>query len=130
MKTKTIIIVGNRVKGYLTSCEYAEKYGIDKDTVQVWISRGKLNDYVNIDNECWIRDKEPNPDRKKKTFSEALAMDGEFAEELGKVLGMLSTIGAHYVTRYSTMTETERLKEEIRILKLENELLRSGKLKP
>lgn len=66
----------------------------------------------------------------KKTFSEALAMDGEFAEELGKVLGMLSTIGAHYASRHLTMTETERLKEEIRILKLENELLRSGKLKP
>lgn len=40
--TTTVTVCDGRIVGYLTSAEYARKYGIPEITIRVWAKRGKL----------------------------------------------------------------------------------------
>ena len=62
----TIVEIQNgRVKGYLTTTEFAKKCAVEEGTIRAWIKRGKI-DSLKIGKENWIKEDATYPNRKKR----------------------------------------------------------------
>ena len=60
----TVAIENGRIKGYLTTAEFAKKCKVEQATVRVWIKRGKIN-CLKIGKENWIHENTIYPGRSK-----------------------------------------------------------------
>ncbi len=62
-----VTIVNRRPMGYCTAEEFANKCGVSKNTIRVWIKRGKLKWVLKIGNDWWIDSANLKPERKPRT---------------------------------------------------------------
>lgn len=58
-------IQNGRVKGYLTTVEFAKRCAVEESTIRAWIKRGKI-DSLKIGKENWIKEDTTYPNRKKR----------------------------------------------------------------
>ena len=49
-----VTIVNGRPMGYCTAEEFAKYCGVNKNTIRVWIKRGKLRWVLKIGSDWWI----------------------------------------------------------------------------
>ena len=62
----TIVEIQNgRVKGYLTTVEFAKRCAVEESTIRAWIKRRKI-DSLKIGKENWIKEDVTYPNRKKR----------------------------------------------------------------
>lgn len=64
-----VSIYNGRVMGYLTSAQFAKVCGVKKNTIRVWIKRGKIPEYflLKIGNDWWINCSCPKIERNNKS---------------------------------------------------------------
>lgn len=62
-----VTIVNGRPMGYCTAEEFANICGVSKNTIRVWIKRGKLKWVLKIGNDWWIDVGNQKPERKQRT---------------------------------------------------------------
>ena len=56
---------------------------------------------------------------------------GKVAEEMGKTFGVLCrAVAVRAVKEHASMNEVERLRRDVKLLEMENEILRRRSLKP
>ena len=61
----TVAIENGRIKGYLTTVEFAKRCAVEESTIRAWIKRGKI-DSLKIGKENWIKEDITYPNRKKR----------------------------------------------------------------
>lgn len=61
-----VTIVNGRPIGYYTAEEFAKVCNVSKNTIRVWIKRGKLSQVLKIGNDWWIDVSNQKPGRKKR----------------------------------------------------------------
>lgn len=65
-KVTTVDIFRGRPMGYVTAEEFAKACGVSRNTIRVWIRRGKLRWVLKIGNDWWIDVSNMKPERKKR----------------------------------------------------------------
>lgn len=65
-KVTTVDIFRGRPMGYVTAEEFAKTCGVSRNTIRVWIRRGKLQWVLKIGNDWWIDVSNKKPERKKR----------------------------------------------------------------
>lgn len=87
MSIQVTITDDGRVEGYLSSNQFAEKCGVDPNTIRVWIGRGKIADYIKIGSDYWISENEPKPGRKVRTHEDDKVFEAfYFVEDVANML--------------------------------------------
>lgn len=61
-----VTIVNGRPMGYCTAEEFAKVCNVSKNTIRVWIKRGKLKWVLKIGNDWWIDSANQKPEDGRK----------------------------------------------------------------
>lgn len=85
-KVVTVDIFRGRPMGYCTAEEFAKACGVSKNTIRVWIRRGKLKWVLKIGNDWWIDVSNEKPGRKKRIKKEVPNEPRYFVEEIAEIL--------------------------------------------
>lgn len=88
-RVTTVDIFRGRPMGYLTAEEFAKRCGVSKNTIRVWIRRGKIRWVLKIGNDWWIDTSNEKPERKRREQKKDNKLMKEslyFVEEIAEIL--------------------------------------------